>query len=132
MLDVARRRVARGTLRNVVCLQEMDAERMTFESASFDVAAAMFVASVVPRPERLMAEMKRVVRPGGTIIIVNHFAAGGGLRLWAEKAVAPAARALGWHPDFRIESLLPPDDLRRCQRALVPPLGLFTLVHLPV
>jgi phosphatidylethanolamine/phosphatidyl-N-methylethanolamine N-methyltransferase len=131
MLEVARRRVARSTLRNVVCLQEMDAERTTFESAAFDVVAAMFVASVVPRPERLMAEMKRIVRPGGSIIIVNHFAAEGGLRLWAERAVAPAARALGWHPDFRIESLMPPDDLRRCLRSPAPPIGLFTLVHLP-
>jgi len=130
MLDVARRRVARGTLPNVVSLQEMDAERTTFETAAFDIVAAMFVASVVPSPERLLAEMKRVVRPGGSLIFVNHFAAEGGLRLLAEKALAPAARALGWHPDFRIESLLPPEDLRRSQRSPVPPLGLFTLVHL--
>ena len=130
MLDVARRRVARRSLLNVLALLEMDAEQTTFEDATFDIVMAMYVASVAPNPDRLLIEMKRVVRPGGSIVFVNHFAADGGRRLQAENALAPAARALGWHPDFRIESLLPPDDLRSCERRPVPPLGLFTLVRL--
>jgi len=132
MLDLARRRVARLALAQVVALREMDAERTTFADASFDIVAAMFVASVVASPEALMAELRRLVRPGGSMIFVNHFAAERGLRWWAERALAPAARALGWHPNFRIESLLPPHDLCHCSRTTVPPLGLFTLVQLDI
>ena len=131
MLNRARARVGRLGLRQVRALHEMDAEAMRFETASFDIAAAMFVASVVPNPRQLVAELKRVVRPGGHILFANHFIAAGGLRLWVERAMAPASRALGWHPDFAVDALLSPSDLARAVRYPVPPAGLFTLVHLP-
>jgi len=91
---------------------------------------AMFVASVVPNPRKLMQEMRRVVKPGGHLLLVNHFQAEGGLRLLAEKALAPASRKLGWHPDFAMDSILSREDLRRARRSSVPPCGLFTLVQL--
>jgi phosphatidylethanolamine/phosphatidyl-N-methylethanolamine N-methyltransferase len=84
----------------------------------------------VPHPDLLLAEMKRVVRPGGWLIFVNHFSAERGPRLWAEKALAPLARRIGWHPHFPIQTLLPPDDLARAARSDLPPLGLFSLVSL--
>ncbi len=130
MLARARARVAAERLAQVEALHEMDAEATSFADASFDIAVAMFVASVVPHPRRLLAELRRVVRPGGHILFVNHFAAEGGLRWWAERALAPASRALGWHPDFRFEALLPPADLAAARRQAVPPFGLFTLVAL--
>lgn len=131
MLDRARTRVERERLTNVVALHEVDAEATGFEDAAFDVAVAMFVASVVPNPRRLLAEMRRVVRPGGTLLFVNHFAATGGARLAVERAMAPAGRALGWHPDFKTEALLPPEDIAQAISMAVPPLGLFTLIRLP-
>jgi len=67
MLAQARRRVADREIGNVVALREMDAEATDFPDASFDVAVAMFVASVVPHPRALLAEMRRVVRPGGVV-----------------------------------------------------------------
>lgn len=130
MLDRARRRVAAERLSHVAALYEMDAEATSFADASFDIAVAMFVASVVPNPHRLMAEMRRVVRPGGQILFVNHFAAERGPRWWAERALAPASRALGWHPDFALAALLGPDDRVRAKIVPVPPLGLFTLARL--
>ena len=131
MLERARARVARERLANVTALQEGDAEATGFADDQFDVAVAMFVASVVPSPRRLLAEMRRVVKPGGTLLFVNHFAAIGGVRLAVERAMAPAGRALGWHPDFKTEALLPPEDLLRATFEAVPPMGLFTLVCLP-
>ncbi len=89
----------------------MDAEATDFPDASFDIAVAMFVASVVPHPRALLAEMRRVVRPGGNILFVSHFAAEKGPRWWIERAMAPASRALGWHPDFALEALFAPEDL---------------------
>lgn len=132
MLDLARRRVAEHGLGHVEGLREMDAEATDFRDAEFDIAVAMFVASVVPNPRRLLAEMKRVVRPGGHLVFVNHFAAKRGPRWWTERAMAPASRRLGWHPDFSIEELFAPDDLARISATPVAPLGIFTLVALPI
>ncbi len=130
MLNQARRRVARLGLHTVQALQEMDAEATEFPDASFDTAVAMFVASVVPNPRRLLAEMRRVVKPGGNILFVNHFAAPRGPRWWIERAMAPASRALGWHPDFAVEALFVPEDLARVTFTSVPPFGIFTLARL--
>ena len=114
MLARARERAASLDLGNVTALREMDAEAMEFPDGHFDVAVAMFVASVVPHPRRLLAEMRRVVRPGGQILFVNHFAAERGFRWWVERAhgagitcarLAPrlrdrrAVRARGSRPD---------------------------------
>lgn len=131
MLERARMRVLEKGLTNIDDLIEMDAEATQFEDNSFDVAVAMFVASVVPNPDRLLMELKRVVRPDGHILFVNHFLASGGVRQTIEHTMARASRALGWHPDFAIESLLPPADLMRATIRPVPPAGLFTLVTLP-
>lgn len=131
MLDRARARVREQHLTNVDMLIEVDAEATGLDAGSFDIAVAMFVASVVPNPRLLLAEMRRVVRPGGHLLFVNHFAAERGPRWWAERALAPASRKLGWHPDFSREALLPSEDMPGARFDAVPPLGLFTLVRLP-
>ena len=130
MMALARKRVAVRNLAHVEALAIADAEATGLPTASFDVAVAMFVASVVPHPRALLAEMKRVVRPGGTLLFVNHFLAEGGIRYAVERALAPLSRTLGWHPDFAFEALLPPEDLCLAQRTPVAPFGLFTLVSL--
>jgi phosphatidylethanolamine/phosphatidyl-N-methylethanolamine N-methyltransferase len=131
MLELARNRVREEGLRNVEALHEMDAEQTAFEDGRFDVAVAMFVASVVPNPRKLYAEMRRVVRPGGYLLFVNHFAAERGPRWWVERALAPASRKLGWHPDFSRDALLSKEEQARASFSPVQPLGLFTLVCLP-
>ncbi len=131
MLELARERVRDQRLLHVNALLEVDAEATGFDDSTFDIAVAMFVASVVPNPRLLLAEMRRVVRPGGHLLFVNHFAAERGPRWWAERALAPASRKLGWHPDFSREALLPAGDMGSARFASVPPFGLFTLVQLP-
>jgi phosphatidylethanolamine/phosphatidyl-N-methylethanolamine N-methyltransferase len=130
MLRKARERTRRDGLTHVHALLEMDAEATSFADNSFDVAVAMFVASVVPNPRNLLAEMRRVVRPGGNILLINHFAAAKGPRWWLERAMAPASRALGWHPDFAMEAIFSPEDLSQIEAEPIRPLGLFTLVRL--
>lgn len=126
-----RARIRAESLPNVDALFEADAESTGFPDDGFDIAVAMFVASVVPNPRLLLAEMRRVVKPGGHLLFVNHFAADRGPRWWVEAAMAPASRRLGWHPDFARENLLPPADMQAARFEPVPPMGLFTLVHLP-
>jgi phosphatidylethanolamine/phosphatidyl-N-methylethanolamine N-methyltransferase len=131
MLARARQRVEQLHLSHVVALLEQDAESTGFGDARFDIAAVMFVASVVPNPRRLLAELKRVVRPGGTILFVNHFMAERGPRLMLARAMAPLSHALGWHPDFARTDLFEATDLRVARFEPMPPFSIFTLVHLP-
>jgi len=131
MLARARRRVASLGLEHVEALLELDAEATGLPAARFDIAVAMFVASVVPNAKRLLAETRRVVRPGGNILFVNHFAAERGPRWWVERAMAPAARKLGWHPDFGMDRLFAAEDMATIQARPVWPFGIFTLVKLP-
>jgi SAM-dependent methyltransferase len=48
-----------------------DAEELPFDDASFDCVASVFGAQFAPRPERVAAELFRVVRPGGTVGMAN-------------------------------------------------------------
>ncbi len=130
MLARARTRVETDNLHNVVALLEQDAEATDFQDASFDIAASMFVASVVPHPRKLLAELRRIVRPGGHILFINHFVAERGLRRKIELAMAPLSHALGWHPDFAVTDLFGTEHPDGVTFEPTPPGGLFTLVHL--
>jgi phosphatidylethanolamine/phosphatidyl-N-methylethanolamine N-methyltransferase len=129
MLEKAQERVRAERLGHVTGLLEMDAEHMAFRDDSFDIAVAMFTASVVPNARTLFAEMSRVVRPGGQLLFVNHFAAEAGPRWWIERSMAPLARVLGWHPDFALRDLLDPETASIQAIEPCPPAGLFTLVR---
>lgn len=128
MLARAGKRVAETNLDNVVALLEMDAANQTFGDASFDVAVAMFVMTVVPDPQRVLAEMARVVRPGGRIVVVNHFSAETGARAAIEKWLSRFSSSLGWNPEFARETLLKRADLRLVAERSLPPFGLYTLL----
>ncbi len=129
MLDRARQRVSAEKLDHVEALLEQDAEATDFADASFDMAASMFVASVVPHPGRLLAELRRVVRPGGHILFVNHFVAEGGLRRAVERAMAPLSHQLGWHPDFAVADLFGTERPAGVTFESMSPWGLFTLAY---
>lgn len=129
MLERARRRAANQRLAHVEALLEMDAEDLKFPDSSFDTVIAMYVASVVPNPERLMAELQRVCRPDGRVLIVNHFASAGGLRGRGERLLAGWSRRLGWRPDFALADFLKSGTLEIMEQEQAPPFGLFTVLH---
>ena len=112
MLAKARERVAQLGLTNVTGLHEMDAGDLKFPDASFDTVVAMYVMTVVPDPEKVMRELARVCRPGGEVLIVNHFSTEEGMRGWVERRMAPFADKLGWRPVFEVERVLVCDDLQ--------------------
>jgi phosphatidylethanolamine/phosphatidyl-N-methylethanolamine N-methyltransferase len=130
MLVKAKARATALGLRNIDGLHEMDAQATGFEAQTFDIAVAMFVASVVPDPRALVAELRRVVKPGGTIMFVNHFARDRGIVWWTERALAPASALLGWHPDFKLGHMFAPADLAGAKIQNMKPMGLFRLVTL--
>jgi phosphatidylethanolamine/phosphatidyl-N-methylethanolamine N-methyltransferase len=129
MLEKARERVAAERLRNVAGLHEMDASDLKFPDASFDTVVAMYVMTVVPDPEKVMRELSRVCRPGGDVIIVNHFSAEEGMRGWVERRMAPFADMLGWRPVFDVERVMVCKDLTLMEKRGLRPWGLFTMMR---
>lgn len=129
MLRKARSRVRSHKLKNVAGIYEMDASELRFDDGSFDTVVAMYVMTVVPDPVKVMAELERVCAPGGEVIIVNHFAQDHGLRGNVERWMAPAARALGWHPDFKVETITGITKLHLVETHSLKPMGLFTMLR---
>ncbi|SES16915.1 phosphatidylethanolamine N-methyltransferase /phosphatidyl-N-methylethanolamine N-methyltransferase [Tranquillimonas rosea] len=128
MLEKAREKVAQQKLDNVVSLRQMDARYLDFPDDQFDTVAAMHVLSVVPEPERVMSEIARVCRPGGKVVITNHFMSTGGVMGAIERMTAPLTNVLGWHPDFSIETVLQEPELHVEEQRSIPPLGMMTLM----
>ena len=129
MLARARQRVDRECRPNIEALIEMDATALDFPTSSFDVAAAMFVMTVVPDPEKAMRELARVTKPGGTVLICNHFSVEEGLRGAVERGLAKYASRLGWRPEFPVETLLVSKALKLVNKTPVKPFGFFTLLE---
>jgi phosphatidylethanolamine/phosphatidyl-N-methylethanolamine N-methyltransferase len=111
MLEKAYERIARKGVRNVRLL-EMDAANLKFADDSFDIVYAPYVISVVPDPVAVTREMHRVCRPGGRIIILNHFRSKSRLGAWLEKVIAPFTLYLGFKSDLDLPAFLVQADLK--------------------
>ncbi|WP_308915422.1 class I SAM-dependent methyltransferase [Jannaschia sp. LMIT008] len=130
MLRLARAKVGPTLDATVDGLHRMDARTLDFPDGGFDTVVAMYLISVVPEPERVMAEMARVCRPDGEIVVVNHFAGTGGVIGGVERLLAPFADRLGWHADFDIGTVVGSPHVGEVERRSLPPLGLFTFLRL--
>jgi len=133
MLRKAQERVAALKLDNVEALSVMDAAKLAFADASFDVVVAQYVITAVPDPDGTLDEFARVVRPGGGIILVNHIGAESGPRALFEACFAPLARRLGWRPEFRFARITDwaarHGGVRLIERRPMPPMGHFSLIR---
>ena len=105
MLKVAHRKVESQKLDHVRGLMVMDACRLGFGNERFDAVTAQFVITLVPNPEQALAEMDRVLKPGGEIIISSRLVDDGGLLAPFWSAVAPLSKAIGWSSDFKVSRL---------------------------
>lgn len=129
MLEKARERVAEEGLSNVTGLHEMDAGDLKFADQTFDTVVAMYVMTVVPDPERVMKELARVCKPGGDVILVNHFSTEDGVRGWVERQMAPFGDKLGWRPVFDVARVMVCPELRLVEKQGLRPWGIFTLMR---
>jgi phosphatidylethanolamine/phosphatidyl-N-methylethanolamine N-methyltransferase len=111
MLDKARERVAREGLRNVRLL-EMDAAKTTFADDTFDIVYAPYLISVVPDPVKVALEMRRICRPGGKIIILNHFRSANPILSRIERAISPLTVHIGFKSDLDLPAFLAQAELR--------------------
>ena len=105
MLDKARERVAKKGVTNVT-LGEMDAANLSFADGSFDIVYAPYVISVVSDPLRVVREMHRVCRPGGKIVILNHFRSLSPFVSRLERAISPFTVHIGFKADLDLPGFL--------------------------
>ena len=129
MLQKARERVKSEGLENVKGLYEMDAGNLEFADNSFDTVVAMYVITVVPDPEKVMRELARVCKPGGEVMLVNHFSQDDGVRGWVERKMAPFADLVGWHSLFDVSRVMICDELKLMDRRSLRPWGIFTMMR---
>ncbi len=104
MLEKAQVKKEAMQLENVHLL-EMDGENLTFADDTFDHSVAAFVVTVVPNPEKMVAEMKRVTKKNGNIVICNHFCSNNGFLVKLEKFFSPVCEKWGWRSDLSINLL---------------------------
>jgi ubiquinone/menaquinone biosynthesis C-methylase UbiE len=83
MLAIARHRAA--DLGRDADLREGDAEHLPFDDASFDTVVCAFSLCTIPSPVAALGEMRRVLRPGGRLLLVDHIGS-----TW------PPVRAVQW------------------------------------
>jgi phosphatidylethanolamine/phosphatidyl-N-methylethanolamine N-methyltransferase len=105
MLDRARSRVEALGLDNVQLLK-MDATTLEFPDNSFDRVLAAYFISTVPDPVSVIHEMKRVCRPGGCLVFLNHFHSDNALIRVFEKALSPLFYRIGFKTDLDLWELM--------------------------
>ncbi len=104
MIAAARNRVEAGGMQ--LRFVEGNAERLPFEDATFDCVVAVAMLCFVEHAERAVAEMARVLKPGGRLVIGEL----GRLSFWAAYR-----RIRGWmgNPTWRVARFRTTEELRR-------------------
>ena len=72
MLDLARRRA--DELGRKVDLREGDAHALAWPDGSFDTVVCTLSLCAIPDSQAALAEMRRVLRPGGRLLLLDHVA----------------------------------------------------------
>lgn len=134
MIARARMRCSAGNYPWVRALLAMDASEMAFPRESFHAVVAQFLITLVEQPEKVLDECARVLKPGGEIILVNHFYSEKGLAARIETGLASKARKVGLRPDFpfgRIEAWAQAHGgVKIIEKRKIAPFRVFTLVRI--
>jgi len=106
-------------------LAELSGERLPFEDASFDTVVGGFIMCSIPDPEAAIAEIARVLRPGGRYIFLEHVHAGEGTALGRFQDLIEIPHryvAAGCHPNRHTGELIERSPLRveRLERGEMP------------
>ena len=111
MLEKARARILRKGLSHIRLLQ-MDAATLQFPDDAFDIVYAPYVVNCVPDPIKVVREMRRVCRPGGKLVILNHFRSTSPVLSRLDRAVSPLTVHIGFKSDLDLPGFLAQAELR--------------------
>lgn len=106
MLEQAAKRLTKEQLQGHVELIKMDATHLQFPDRSFDRVLAAYFISTVPDPVEVVQEMKRVCKPGGYLVFLNHFRHENPVIGGLEKVLSPAFYRLGFRTDLDVHKLM--------------------------
>lgn len=112
MLQKARQRIIQLGLTGQVRLVQADGVRLPFDNDSFDVVLVPYVMSAVPDPIGVGHEIRRVCKPDGQIILLNHFLSQDSIGARLERWVSPLTRHIGFRTDLSLQWLLNTVGLR--------------------
>jgi phosphatidylethanolamine/phosphatidyl-N-methylethanolamine N-methyltransferase len=87
-------------------LMVMDGSKLDFPDNSFDRVIATYVISAVPDPVKTLLEMRRVCKPSGTLVILNHFKSDNPVIGMFEKLLAPVCTKIGFDTELKLTPLL--------------------------
>lgn len=110
MLKEARKKVEAEGLKHITLI-EMDAAQLAFDDDTFDHVISTHVISVVPDPVKVIAEMKRVCKKEGNIVLVNHFQSQNKYLAKFDELISPITKKVGWRTDLSLERLIKDADL---------------------
>ena len=127
MLDQAADKIRENGWRHI-SLRQMDALHLEFPSDAFDYVTAFHVVSVVPDAVRMMAEARRVCRPGGKLVIINHFRSERPLIGSIVDLADPVTRKLGWRTTLKLVDIIDGAPVSIEQKFKTSPRSLFTVV----
>jgi len=109
-------------------VMSMNAEAMSFADASFDFVTSFHTISVVSQPEKMMREIVRVCKPGGRILMINHFRSDNPIIARVVDSADNLTKRLGWRTDLDLDGVLNHLPLRLDYRSKPNPLSLFTVM----
>jgi phosphatidylethanolamine/phosphatidyl-N-methylethanolamine N-methyltransferase len=105
MLRKAEERVKTLSVKNIN-LMVMDGSKLDFPNDSFDRVIATYVISAVPDPVKTLLEMRRVCKPSGHLVILNHFKSENPIIGMFEKILAPVCTKIGFNTELKLMPLL--------------------------
>jgi len=114
MLQQARRKAAQAGLPQATSFQQADVQSLPFEDGAFDTVVDTFSLCVYPDPAQALAEMRRVVRPDGAVLLLAHSKSNIGPLAMYQDVTADSVTAMGkgcaWNQD--LDALLADAGLR--------------------
>ena len=128
MLQEAAKKLAIDDSGCDVELLQMDAAELEFGAGAFDRVLASYVLSTVPEPDKVLDGIVRVCRPGGRVVIVNHFRSALPPVALAEHALRPLTWKLGFRMELPVETVLRHPHLQVQEIRRTNLLGLWKLI----